>query len=160
MCRLLAIWCLLGSCFGDPAPARPIVSAAPSGSAAQPTRSKLDEARDLSEFDDPWLALDPAEAKMIEYVRTMCACRDRICADRIQADMNQWSETNRLIVEEGRKSRATPIASPSPPPRTGSASEPAPDEYQPPPEMMKRMRRIGDKYGTCYGAAKAVSNQR
>lgn len=83
---------------------------------------------------------------MLEYARTMCACRHRACADTIHTDMKRWSEENRVLAEEGRAQR------------TGSTVARAddPDEVRLAPEMLARMHRIGEHYGTCWGAAKDV----
>jgi hypothetical protein len=150
---------LVSSCFRDPAPTKPSApEPAAVGSADLPKRSALEEARDFTEFDDPWFARDSAEGKMIDYARRMCACRDRVCGEHVQADMTAWSEANRRYLEKGRQGSASatvavPSESAAPGASMKSSHEQDVDTGNVPPEMLARMKRIGARYGLCYGAA-------
>jgi hypothetical protein len=69
-----------------------------------------------------------AMAKMSEFKDKMCACKDKKCADDVQAAMSTWSA-------ESAKS-------------AGDKKPEAPDE-----KTMKEMQEVGTKYGECMAKA-------
>ena len=65
-----------------------------------------------------------ALAKLEGFSKAMCECKDKACADKVQADMTKWSEENAKTA--------------------GKETE------KPDPELTKKMTDASTKLGECY----------
>lgn len=116
-----------------------------------PTTPPARDVHDISSFvGDPWVVRGPGEREMIEFMRAMCACHDRPCADRVQAEMNAWTAKTQAELDQAPTNDMQAPAEP----------HPAHHPRQPPPEVMKRMQEIGTRYGECMAQAFEEDRQR
>ena len=90
---------------------------------------------------------------MLEWARAMCACRERRCAERVHADMQQWSAVQKVLADAARQQRFTRVSTSAPAGTAGPVAPWAEIDRGPDAVTYKRMVQIGDRYGRCMALA-------